>query len=1471
MVTFKTKAMTARLSGLIAGLLLASFITTAQTFVKPLFDSKGETFIGGVTHPNYSASERRTSSGIGPKLWGAVLFSGNWDVSDPGNFPYGIYSFPAVSNLTITPECIDGYYLNANGGGVIVDGIFNYVSYQMYSGGYVYATCYRWDVHNNCYVSEAYCENPGMIAMDVTYDTTDKNIYGIYYNSDLSALEFAIADYTTATKQKISDMPLSMRCIAADGKGQLYSLDSQGKLYKLSKKDGKLDCVGDTHIVPQNALQSAVIDPRSGKLYWSTVLSDNKTAIYEVDKATAAASLLSYFPGGEQVVALSMSPVIVADGAPDYPQNVVLAFENGKTEGTLSFDIPTQNHGGSSLNGDVKYTVSVDGKKVLEGSEKAGTQVVKPISVKAGQHLFSIVLSNSLGDSDSYKIDTWIGSDILKEPKNVKLTSIGKEIRLEWDKPGGTVHGGYMSSDITYDIVRYPGGIKVADKIHGNLFEETLSAEKPTGYYYEVIPYNGEVEGLHGISNKIVTGNPCEVPYEECFDTAEAFNTFTVIDNNNDGNTWVYVDVDGYPVYIGDEKKADDWILSPEISLLDDRLYEISFDCFSPLKSVNSSYKEKIAAYIGEGLSIKDYKPVINSLTIDDSEINRYSALVSVENSGPRHIAFRAMSNARQWRLAVDNIRVTESVLKSSPAAVDGLTVVPGKEGDTSADITFVTPALNAGGTRLNGIDRIEISRNGEVVKTFSRPSLGEKVSFHDIITQTGVVKYEVIAYNESGKGLPAGAEEYIGKDLPCAPSDIIIRNVSGKIALSWNAPVKGIHGGYIDPQSLTYDLLDDSGEIVISGIRNTSATVDVDNSENQHTVRYYVRSVNSHGIGEKAFSPKVVVGNSYRLPYHESFVDGIASTLWWRQDDSSRMLVHTDDATSSDKDGYNLKFEPKVANKSSRITSGKIDLRNTLNPVLVFHHYCYDEMSATLKVEAETADGDIIKLYEMKDSDFGKQNAWIKNEVSLNNEKLKNSEYAYISLIYSPRQNVSQLLIDNINIHESIDNNITPYDISAMSTEANTMSLAHVKVLNTGRNDASDISVDYYLNDKLIESGRIDLLRSNEEKVLSFRHPLDVTMPEKINVYAIVSYAQDGNAEDNVSQNVMVDNSRSYPLPENVSTEIRDGKYCISWSSPEVPSSVGAVSDGFEDYESFTIEGFGDWKTLDEDKGYTNGIVDVHFPHNLSPYSFIVFNASKSGVKNENYYPHDGNQCLSTFGTAVDWDTWTAPRCDDWLISPVLSGNAQTISFYGKCWNDQYGPETIEVLYSLSGNSPKDFIPVGEQIEVPGKWTRYEVTLPEGARYFAIRVVSQDKFMFMLDDVTYEKASDNLVLQGFNIYLEEEIVASLHKDCLSYEYATDKESPNLYVTAVYNAGESSRELAFGTGIISDVRNENITVVGQKGSILVNGAYGKLVSVYSMCGQLVSNMISDGDIRLEAAPGIYIVKVGKDAFKIAVM
>ncbi|MBD5196802.1 MAG: hypothetical protein HDS89_05015, partial [Bacteroidales bacterium] len=158
------------------------------------------------------------------------------------------------------------------------------------------------------------------------------------------------------------------------------------------------------------------------------------------------------------------------------------------------------------------------------------------------------------------------------------------------------------------------------------------------------------------------------------------------------------------------------------------------------------------------------------------------------------------------------------------------------------------------------------------------------------------------------------------------------------------------------------------------------------------------------------------------------------------------------------------------------------------------------------------------------------------------------------------------------------------------------------------------------------------------------------------------------------------------------------------------------------------------------------------------------------------------------------------AGQNDDWAISPELSGNAQTVTLMASSFNVGGGfyhyYESFEVLYSTTGKEIDDFVLAGEAVdEVPETWTKYSFNLPEGAKYFAIRCTSKDKYAFMVDDVTYSPkptvTSDSFA--GYNIYRDGVCLNETPVKETSYvDNMVDKGDYTYVVTAVFGDEESN-------------------------------------------------------------------------------
>ena len=201
--------------------------------------------------------------------------------------------------------------------------------------------------------------------------------------------------------------------------------------------------------------------------------------------------------------------------------------------------------------------------------------------------------------------------------------------------------------------------------------------------------------------------------------------------------------------------------------------------------------------------------------------------------------------------------------------------------------------------------------------------------------------------------------------------------------------------------------------------------------------------------------------------------------------------------------------------------------------------------------------------------------------------------------------------------------------------------------------------------------------------------------------------------------------------------------------AAPRRAGETMTVTEDFEDTNTFPTFGlggitstqhtgaFGDWTIYDSTGSRVWGSNDFTWTNTNEPQAWMPFNGNTVG----NAEAHSGVQYIESVCPAS-----SSIAANSWLISPELSGNAQTITFWARIFTTKYTPETFEVLYTTSGidrsnfaNSVNNFTLVQSYSSSTETWTKYEVELPANAKHFAIRHTSLNIFGLMVDDVTYE------------------------------------------------------------------------------------------------------------------------------------
>ncbi len=184
------------------------------------------------------------------------------------------------------------------------------------------------------------------------------------------------------------------------------------------------------------------------------------------------------------------------------------------------------------------------------------------------------------------------------------------------------------------------------------------------------------------------------------------------------------------------------------------------------------------------------------------------------------------------------------------------------------------------------------------------------------------------------------------------------------------------------------------------------------------------------------------------------------------------------------------------------------------------------------------------------------------------------------------------------------------------------------------------------------------------------------------------------------------------------------------------VTSPGSGFTYDFEACSNFTVDAFSPCTTYDGDGYITYGSVDYNFNNEGYTGSFIAFNPSAtSPAASGSWAAYQGNKYGACFAA-------TTPPNNDWFITPQINLQSNSsLSFWAKSVNSTYGLERFNVYVSTTNNNIGSFVKIssGSYIEAPTTWTQYTYNLNayNGQNvYIAIQCVSNDAFVFMIDDI---------------------------------------------------------------------------------------------------------------------------------------
>lgn len=1381
----------------------------------------------------------------------------------------GLYKIPtsSVGSFELVADGIESNY-----GGVVVDGVY-------------YATVYD-DVKDTVrvisYDTETWTEIDKreaavtFMAFDSSADPVTGRVYGCFYNDGVDGFVFGYADYETLERVAIAPLPEALYGVAVDADGTVYGINRAGVLFTIDTTTGSLTKVGNSGAATYYQT-SAAIDPASGRLYYA-VSDVGVGALYEIDKATARGTLLTTFPGEEELCGLYVQPAAAQQDAPAAVSDLKVAFDGASLSGSVSFKAPTTYFNGTAASGELDYEIKVDNETVARGVTEFGAAVSESVTLpRDGEYQVAVTVSNSVGTSPAAKTVVYAGHDAPVAPE-VEARYADGSFTVTWNPVTAGIHGGYVDAgSICYDVTRYPDEAVVARGVKETTIVDAVAEPVEfTVYRYAVVARNVAAVSESGFSGPIALG-AVTPPFAESFDTEESMGKFTVIDSNYDGKTWRY-DEEHHAARAdyNEDLEMNDWLVIPPVRMEGGRMYRISFRAYG----VSADYSETIEVKWGNSSSVESMTRVLVEPTVvatGPAFPMLIEKILTPDADGVYYFGFHGMSEVDRYNLFVDDITVSAPLSEDAPEGVADFNVTPDAGGALAATVSFVVPDKTIGGSPLAAIDRVEVSRDGDVIKVCKPVSPGEAVSFVDnSVSANGVHSWEAVVYNAGGHSNTAKAEAFVGVGLAGKITEVSASETAGpgEVALSWTAPETDINGRPLNPDLVSYNiyLMENyyTKVLVKSGVAATTYTYQALPADaSQQFLYWVVFPVTSAGEGDGTASNMIPVGRPDSCPFTESFADkSLVHPMAFNGDDEVSWGLYgdtsLDDVASKDGDnGYAMMYGSDLGMSASLITA-KIKISET-TPAVVFYTYniAADDNN---KIEVSVISEGVSKVsVNVVVNKTGPAGMWNRVVVPLTQYAGKTVQLSLRGIINS----YAFILVDDLFVGDipACDLAVTTLSAPAKVRPGQEFRV-RVKVENRGINIAEGYEVELYENEEKVATKTGARLAAGASEVVEFEQVLSIASDMKNEYYAVVSYDADGDAANNRSENAVVTLMlRNYPAVGSLAGEPTGDGIVLSWSEPDMSDiRPEVVVEDFEEAGSFATS-YGDWTFLDIDGDEVGGFDGIDIPClnvGKDPATFFVFDASLPQF-NQAFAAKSGDKYLAS---VFNYDTTPV---DDWAISPLLTGEAQTVSFFAKSYSAAY-PESMEILYSTGSLDPVVFIVVKNVGEVIGRWTEYEAELPAGAKYFAIRSYAADAFMLMIDDVTFTPEPGELSLMGYNIYRDGVRINDTPVEEPSFADSGVADGEHLYhVTAVYDKGESKPvSVSVAKSGIPAVGASAVTVSVVDRSIVVTGAEGHPVAVYAVDGKTVYSSAGQARTVIPVQPGIYIVKAATTVGKVIV-
>ena len=1084
----------------------------------------------------------------------------------------------------------------------------------------------------------------------------------------------------------------------------------------------------------------------------------------------------------------------------------------------------------------------VDATDVTWKSDDVQTLENKLITVdEDGYYYFGL---HAISDPDEYflhvnNLVVEFSADLNGPDSVTNLTVVPTENKLEatirFNAPTKTVNGADLTENLTkIEILRDGEVITTLEDVAPGAEISYVDADNALtigSYVYQVVAYNASGKGLTSDGVTAHVSVVFEVPYVADFSQNGVFDKFQVIDANGDHSTWKWEDTAKFAYYEHNDNNAgDDYLVSLPIHFEAGRHYVVTAN----VNAFDSDFEECFEVVLGRAASASSLTMRLIEPTVLTSEFAAdYENTFTVPVSGNYYVAIHAISDKAKYFLVAHSLSVTKGVEPTAPAAVSDFTATAGALGSLEVNLAFTAPTKAANGSELEDAMTIDVYRNDILVKTLENVAPGSSLSWKDDNVGNGkTYAYQVVASNVDGAGVKSDkVDVFVGIDVPAAVENVAAKDQNSHILFSWDAVgTTGPRGGYVDPAQVTYKawtvgfetymywevpvLEEMIGEVT----GQTSLEAAYNTSEGEQGLEYFAIQPNSvTGAGEETYT-SFLVGKPYSLPFMESFT-GQKLHYYWSSD--AALLVSQE---SADNDGVALEMLSEQRG-AAFFESGKISIKNTANPTLIFNAKGSNIKVLTVYGAKDGGDSEVLQAVQLT-------GAYDTYKISLDN--LKDAQN-YVRFKFVARYMNPCTLDDDGNVIDKGDFvtidairvvDLYEHDVEVIVNAPATVvagDTAHVTVVvrNNADTEATGYSLKLTDDEHAIFDQAIDIPLKGfssigmdlELRTTVFDEATDVALK------AEVFYSDDLNPVNNTDEAVItiVDPAVSIPT-DLVAQQVGDSTVTLTWTTP-ASVAVAPVTESFED-------GLAGFTTVDADADGNDWIHHVNVEGQGEKYMTKTGNGS---VYSESYINYVG-----------------AVNPDNWLITPAAKLNGE-FSFWACGQDEDYVAEHFAVYVSTtSATDPAAFTKVSDEFVATAEMKEYKVDLSAFAGqsgYVAIRHYHvTNLFCLVVDDVTYTPV--DLVPVSYNVYVdtvEENTTTETTADIKNLSAGNHI----FAVTAVFANGVESRPVKTSLEIVNAI-NE-----------IVNS--GKSFSIYTVDGKLINRQATS----LDGLKGTYIVNKKK--------